>query len=238
MIPTYTSLQKPADILVQHRDGRSEYALTDHRTFAEVESELDISVAFALVRTLAAVRFARERGGYYRVAYISRERPPERVVQAIASAGGVLEVDHVEQPYRGQLADPSALIDGALRGLGEADAARTGTPLTLEGLKKLQGEYAAWGPRLEVDEVAYWSSVLHLGAFAGEVLRASSGGGWAVTETLNLDIPIVYVCGPQTIFLLSKAEKFLDSPATDSIEFTVSQSIMMAQHLASRTPAK
>jgi len=234
----YSSLQKPADIMAQFRDGRSLYLLTDHRPFAEVGSDIDLSVAFALIRTMNAVRFARSRGGYYRVAYAALERPPERMVQAIVSAGGVLEVDHVEQPYMGSAANPTALIDEALRGLGQADAARTGRPLTLEGLKALEGEYATWGPRLEVDEVAYWSSVMHLGAFAGEVFRGAKGGSWAVTDRFNLGIPVIYVCGPQVLFLLSTVTKFLDSPQTESVEFSVSQSIWTADHLPSPPSAK
>ena len=212
-------------------DGSSLYFLTDHRQSAEIESDLDLSVAFALVRTLNAVRFARARGGSYRVVYGTRERPPERVVQAIVSAGGVLEVNQVEQPFMGSKADLNVLIDEALRGLGQADAARTGKPLTLEGLKALEAEYAAWCPKLEDDEVAYWSSVIHLGAFAGEVFRGAKGGGWLVTDHFNLGIPVIYVCEPMTIFLLSKVMKFLDSPESDSVEFCVSHGIFTVDKL-------
>jgi hypothetical protein len=239
----YSSLQKPADIMAKLKDGRSIYVLSDHRSFAEIESDLDLSVAFALVRTINAGRFARASGGHYLVVYSTRERPPDRMVQAIVSAGGVLEVNHVEQPFIGSPMDTTALIDEALRGMGQADAARTGKPLTLEGLKALQAEYASWTPKLEDDEIAYWSSVMHLGAFAGEVLRGAKGGGWAVTEEFDrLDIPIIYVYETAELsaelFLLSKVMKFLENPQEDSVEACISEGISVADHMPPPSTAK
>ncbi len=216
----YSSLER-ADFMVQHKDGMSIYVQTDHRTAADIESEPDLSTAFAIIRVLYPTRTGRQQGTPFKVHYTLNEPPPEFLHQAIASAGGLLMIDQKETAYQGQPMDLLQLLNGSLSNLGRAVAQRHGKSLSTEGLKEIEGVYLANRSDPEEDEVAYYTAIVELGAFAGEVMRGLRGGGWNATDEEIGTIPVVYDCGPMSVNFLGKAIKYFENGQEDSLAYMV-----------------
>lgn len=244
----YSSLDR-IDIVSTSKEGQRQYWQTDHRTAREIEREPALSVLFALVRLLGARSVAlaeREEGAPEPVViYSALHRPPEFLRQAIRAAGGRLSIganlDPLPEPasngggsflgraLRGLFGSGAArgatasslddILQRAFADLARAVAARHRVALDLEGLQAVEDAIAATGPDPEGDETEYWTAVFELGAFGGEVLRASSGGRWVQGElgTLPFVLSTRYRGGEATVNPLGKAIKRFEAGEEDSL---------------------
>jgi hypothetical protein len=186
----FSSLDRVDIVLQAGPDGRPRYVQTDHRTAEEVESESALSVLFALVRVLNPRRQVEAGAAQPIVLYLAQSRPPEFLCQAIRAAGGLLVVgsgrDLRPEPDEGDTPPLEEVIDSAFADLAHAVAMEHGVQLTLEGLETVERSLASVAGGPEEDEVAYWSAVVKLGAFGGELIRASNGGQWTVVASGSL----------------------------------------------------
>ncbi|MFC1610137.1 hypothetical protein ACFL6C_04215 [Myxococcota bacterium] len=214
----YSSLDR-IDIVAEQPDGTQFSVQTDHRSAEEIESEPDLSIIFTLIRILNPLRMGEMAVGG--VDYIFQAPPPDFLQQAVASAGAVLKVDKQPVPYTGPELEVTVLANQSLAALANDVAKERGLPFTEEGLAELEAEIAEDIPDQEEDEVGYWTTVIQLGAFCGEVIRAAVGGSWIVPEMAMSSLPFVFqatVRGDESkINPLGKAIKFLDDPESDSL---------------------
>lgn len=207
----FTSLGS-IDIVARRKDGRAEYVQTDHRTAEEIEAEAELSVVFALVRVLNPRRMAKEGEPEPVVIYHAREEPPAFLRQAIAAAGGRLTFGNapVDAVPDVEAAPPLAeVLASAFAALARRTAEEHEVELTQEGLEVVEAALAETAGDPEEDEYEYWSAVLRLGGFGGEIIRASNGGHWAYSDsgTLPMVLETTFRGGRATVNPLGKAIK-------------------------------
>jgi hypothetical protein len=245
----YASLDR-IDVVSQRTNGVKEYWQTDHRGAEEIEARRALSTLFALVRILQPLRWEDPAEPRPVVIYSATNPPPEFLRQAIRAAGALLTIgDDIEpQPWPEPARPESGSFFGrAMRGLfggGQAAAAAPAAPslddivqqafaelarevaaahgvgVDVEGLRVVEDAVAARQPDPEDDETAYWTAVLELGAFGGEVLRARNGGRWVQADrmgTLPFALATRYRGGDATVNPLGKAIKRLAGGEDDSV---------------------
>lgn len=83
------------------------------------------------------------------------------------------------------------MISSAFANLAQAVATECQVLLTPEGLQTVELALADVAGDPEEDEIAYWSAVVKLGSFGGEVIRASNGGQWIATDSGSLPFALV-----------------------------------------------
>src|SRR5262249_44281881 len=107
----------------------------------------------------------------------------------------------------------------AFANLARAVAAEHGVELTVEGLEIVERALAETAGDPEEDEIAYWSAVMKLGSFGGEVIRASNGGRWLVVATgsLPLALTTTFQGEEATVNPLGKAIKRFANGEGDSL---------------------
>ena len=205
----YTSLDR-IDIVTKTKDtGRLGYVQTDHRSPAEIESEPELAVLFALTRVLAAGHMGEREGGA-EVTYTCVAPPPDFLREAVASAGGSVAVNQeaLEPPARPRpVAD---LADAAFRGLAERTRARYGGALDEGLLVRLEDATLQALPDREEDEGAYWTRLHELAAVCGELLREKTGGRWAEADDRESVLPFAFKAGDAAVFVADKAQRLLD----------------------------
>jgi hypothetical protein len=218
----FSSLDR-ADIVLKPTDGRKHFVQTDHRTAAEVEEEPELSVLFALVRVLNPKRMAEKGDPEPVVLYETMHQPPEFLCRAIAAAGGRLSVARNPQPAPAGTPPLEEIVESAFTGLARRVAADYGIELSPQGLEVVERDLADTAEDPEEDEFAYWSAVLKLGTFAGELIRASNGGRWVVadTGTLPFALTTTYQGAEATVNPLGKAIKRFANGEEDSVAFLV-----------------
>jgi len=216
----FSSLDR-IDVVLEPAGGRQTVVQTDHREAAEVAAEPELSTLFAVIRVLNPVR-AAEPGLVRSIQYDIQHEPPGFLADAIRAAGGSLTVDRQARP-----ADVVPPLDGivseAFAGLARRTATDHGVEVTQVGLAVVERSLAAAAPDPEDDEFAYWSAVVKLGAFAGEVVRAANGGEWRVVETGTLPFALAtrFRGEPATANPLGKAIKQLENGDEDSVSSLV-----------------
>jgi len=217
----FSSLDRVDIVLKPGSDGRQQFVQTDHRTAAEIEQERELSALFALVRVLNPKRMAEAGAPEPVVLYWAQERPPEFFRRVIHAAGARLVIGNGPEPEAEEGPPPSLdeVIESAFAGLARAVAAEHGVYLTSKGLESVEAKLADLAGDPEEDEYAYWSAVLKLGGFAGEVIRASNGGLWKVTDSGSLPFALTTrFRGEQaTVNPLGKAIKRFTNGAGDSL---------------------
>lgn len=217
----FTSLDRTDIVLVPGPDGRRRFVQTDHRTAAEIAAGPELSVLFALVRVLNPKRSAEAGEPEPEVAYSAMERPPEFLRRAIRAAGGRLLVGDSMTPDTDDEPVPplDAILESAFADLARAVAAEYGVAPSLDGLAALEDTLATVAGDPNADEYAYWSAVLRLGGFAGEMVRQSNGGRWRVAEDGTLPIALVtpFKGGEATVNPLGKAVKRFANGNGDSL---------------------
>jgi hypothetical protein len=206
----YTSLDR-IDLAIPAEDtGRTEYVLTDHRNAAEVESEPEISVLFALTRVLAAKSMAaRERGGDVTYACLGGA-PPASLQEAVTTAGGRFTVNLEPASFPPSARSVNDLADAAFRALAERVRLRMDGTLGEALLQRLETETLQTPPDKEEEEGAYWTRVHELAALCGEVLRSKLGGQWAQAEDLGGLLPFAFKTPNATFYVADKAQSFVD----------------------------
>ncbi len=218
----FSSLDRVDIVLKKGPDGRLTFVQTDHRSAEEIEREPELSVLFALVRVLNPRRMAEPGGPEPVVIYTSMERPPEFLHRAIRAAGGLLSVgpgsDPEQEPAEGR-PPLQPIVEEAFADLARAVAAGHGVELTPAGLEEVERIEAARAGDPEDDEIGYWSAVVKLGAFAGEVVRAANGGRWAVVDSGSLPFALTttYQGQEATVNPLGKAIKRFANGEEDSV---------------------
>jgi len=184
----FSSLDRADIVLNPDPDGRQKYVQTDHRTCEEIEQCPEISTLFALIRILNPKRMAEIGSPDPVVLYSAQVRPPEFLRRVIHAAGGQLVIGDTFQPESNE-AEPASLIEiveVAFVQLVRAVRTEYGLSLSADGLESLEKALAQKAIDPEAEEFEYWSAVLKLGSFAGEVIRESNGGRWIITKSGSL----------------------------------------------------
>jgi hypothetical protein len=122
------------------------------------------------------------------VFYSTVQSPPEFLRVVIHAAGGRLMIGNDCRPVPDS-GEPMALeqvVKSAFANLAQAVANEYDVPLSSDGLALLERAIADAVGIAEQDEAAYWSAVVKLGCFGGEVLRESNGGHWMVVDSGSL----------------------------------------------------
>jgi hypothetical protein len=217
----FSSLDRIDIVLKPGPDGRRTYVQTDHRSAAEVEEEPELSVLFALTRVLNPKRMAGEGEPEPVVLYTAQELPPPFLRQAVRAAGRRITVGTDERPVPDDEEPPplGEVIASAFATLARAVATEHGVRLTVQGLEKVEAALADEAGDPEEDEVSYWSAVMKLGTFGGELIRASNGGRWQVVDSGTLPFALVtsYQGGEATVNPLGKAVKRFANGEEDSL---------------------
>jgi hypothetical protein len=188
----FSSLDRFDIVLKPGPDGRQQVLQTDDRTAAEVEREPELSTLFAVIRVLQAKRMATRGSPEPVVFYVAQERPPAFLRRAIRAAGGLLAFGDALQleAIEGMSDTLDTVLEPAFADLARAVAAEHRVGLTADGLKVVENALAELSGDPEADEVAYWSAVVKLGSFGGEVIRASNGGRWQTTNSVSLPLAL------------------------------------------------
>jgi hypothetical protein len=136
------------------------YVQTDHRTTAEIEADLELSILFGVVRAVNP-----RRSGPGPVLFQAAHRPPLALERALRAAGAALAVGEAFEkplpPSPGVEPLPALqdVVEQAFAGL----ARRQGVTLDLDGLLRLEERVWDKRPDPEDDEAAYWGTVMTLG---------------------------------------------------------------------------
>lgn len=205
----YTSLDRIDIVTKKKETGRPGYLLTDHRTAAEIESEPELSVLFALTRVKAASAMAAGEGGAD-VLYVCRSTPPAFLREAVAAAGGSLTVDAGTPLPAPPTRTVGEIADEAFRALAGRVAKRDGGNLDRALLERLEDATLQAPPKQEGDEPLYWARTLELAAVCGELLRAKTGGRWTEATDRGGLFPFAFTAGNGTFNVADKARRFLD----------------------------
>jgi len=217
----FSSLDRVDIVLTPGPDGRQQFVQSDHRTAAAVEQERELSALFALVRVLNPKRMAEAGAPEPVVMYSVQERPPEFLRRVVHAAGGQLVIGSGLQPEAEEEPPPSLdeVIESSFVGLARAVAAEYGVPLTPNGLESVEDKLAGLAGDPKKDEYTYWSAVLKLGSFGGEVIRASNGGRWKVTASGSLPFALTtrFRGEEATVNPLGKAIKRFTNGEEDSL---------------------
>lgn len=216
----FASLDR-VDIVTRGTDGRMQYVQTDHRTTEEVEREPELSILFALVRVLTPKRMASTDAPDPVVIYAAQSQPPAFLQQAIHAAGGRVMVGSEIQPTLEARETPplEEIIAAAFPNLAHAVAVAHGVALTPKGLAEAERALAQVAGDPDENEIGYWSAVMKLGSFGGEVIRACNGGHWLTVESGSLPFALsTNFRGAQaTINPLGKAIKRFANGEGDSV---------------------
>lgn len=217
----FSSLDRVDIVLKADAEGRQRFVQTDHRTADEVSAEPELSALFALIRVLAPRRLAAAGSLAPTVCYSSRERPPEFLRRVIAAAGGQLLVgdDIRPEPFDGEPPPLDEVVQATCAELARATAAEFGVSATTAGLADVETRLAAEAGDPEESEIEYWSAVLKLGTFGGEIIRAGNGGRWQVLdlESLPLALATRFRGEEAIVNPLGKAIKRFDNGPEDSL---------------------
>ncbi len=191
----FSSLDRADLELKPGPDNRQQFVQTDHRTAAEIEETPELSVLFALVRVLNPKRLAEPGSPEPVIFYATQELPPEFLRRAIHAAGGRLVIGNKKEPVPTDAgpSDLQELISSAFANMARTVTDEYQVPLTVDGLQKVELALANEAGDPEEDEITYWSAVVKLGSFGGEVIRALNGGQWRNTNSGTL--PFV-LCTP------------------------------------------
>lgn len=178
----------PTSFCNRGASGRPQYVQTDHRTPEEIEQEPELSVLFALVRVLNPKRMGEAGSPEPLVTYSAQHRPPEFLQRAIRAAGGLVTVGTSTEPEPDEGSAPGLeeVVGSAFARLAQAVASEHQVAPTPEGLETVERALAAGAGDPEEDPLAYWSAVVKLGCFGGELIRASNGGRWMVAGSGSL----------------------------------------------------
>jgi hypothetical protein len=204
----YSSLHK-IDIVAEEA-SRKIFVQTDHRDRSEVDQEVEISVIFALARTIAPRRM--KDAGNAVVRYVALGELHPAIARVLVATGAELEEHGAKHGLAGiERVEPAQLADEAFGTLGQRLLAEAKLGADEQGLiafaESLQG-----APALEEDEIGYWTSVVQLAAVTGEVIRAKHGGGWIQDDDFSDEIPFVFRPAGDTGMVnpVGKSIKFLE----------------------------
>lgn len=198
------------DLVTADRGGGATAVLTDHRTRAEIDGELDMAIVFALSRALRARAFLTAEGrAVTAVVYVAADEPPPALRDALAAADVALEVRPGPRRSLGPAgATVDAIADRSFGAIAAAVARRTGLTDPAAVLRVLEAETLADRPDREADEAGYWTRVVELMAATVAVLRTKHAGTWIATD--HSVVPFGFALGPDHHVLpVNRAMRFL-----------------------------
>ncbi|HYF61430.1 MAG TPA: hypothetical protein VD886_01365 [Herpetosiphonaceae bacterium] len=220
----YASLDR-VDIMSEGEGGRPWYIQTDHRAADEIEQTAELSTVFALLRILNARRLADSRGEDPLLLYVMTSPPPAFLSQAIAAAGGRVQIGRgAPEQLPANVPALDELLQAAFAALAQRTADDNGVPVSIDGLADVETALAADPISAEEDEIAYWTTVVSLGALGGEVIRAANGGRWAAGGRGTLPVALsTSFNGDEKSLVnpLGKAIKLLANGEEDSLVYLV-----------------
>jgi hypothetical protein len=184
----YSSLHK-IDIVAEEA-SRKVFVQTDHRERHEVDAELEVSVIFALARTILPMRMEGSEGAVVRYVALGELHPA--IAKVLVATGAELEEHGEKRGLSGiERSTPATLADEAFASLGKRLLAAAQLPADEAGLVAF-AKTLSDTPALDEDEIAYWTNVVHLAAVTGEVIRAKYRGEWIEDTEGYADIPFVF----------------------------------------------
>ena len=209
-VPVYSSLDRIDIVSRDGRTGQKIFRQTEHRSPQEIRREEELSILFALARVLNPMSMREEGQPPPSVRYMVTETPPESLQEAVAAAGGQLEVNAQPLPYAGPPVDVSDLADRTFSALAQRVLDREGWVKGEEALVQLETEILAQVPDKEEDETTFWTSALEISALAGELLRDVTHGRWVMDPHRMSVIPFAFEGPDGVIFnVAGKVERFL-----------------------------
>jgi hypothetical protein len=201
--------------------GRRHFVQMDHRTCAEVEAEPDLSALFAIIRVLNPMRARGENEPDPIVSCSFVDLPPPFLADAIAAAGGrLVKGASISEPIAATQGPAlHSVVASAMAGLVRATMTEHRVSFDATGLLAVERSLSATRISADEDAYAYWSAVLKLGSFAGELIRASNGGRWDTTGSGSLPIVLVtsFRGDEATVNPLGKAIKRFAQGEEDSV---------------------
>lgn len=215
----YASLDR-IDIISTGEDGQPWYIQTDHRSAEEIAQTAELSTVFAVLRLLNARRLAESQGEEASISYVFSSPPPDFLIPVIAAAGGHVQIGlAAPAPQPEEIPDLGALLQDAFAALARRTAADHAVPLSLDGLAAAEQALTADPIDAEEDTIGYWTTVVSLGALAGEIMRAAKGGHWVTGGQGTLPVVLATQFGDEeaTVNPLGKAIKLLANGEEDSL---------------------
>ena len=228
----FCSLDRADIVLKPDSDGRSQFVQTDHRTTEDIESAQELSAVFALIRILNPKRMAEPGSPEPMVICSFQDRPPEFLRVIISSTGGrCVYGDNLTTDADLPAPQPlDQVINSSFAALALAVSREFQADMTTDGLRKIEERLTLIFQPADEDENAYWSAVLKLGAFGGELIRKFNGGDWTKVETGTLPFALTtsFRGESATVNPLGKAIKFFANGSDDSLVALVN---MLRQNL-------
>jgi hypothetical protein len=215
----YASLDR-IDVISTGEDGRPWYIQTDHRSAEEIAQTRELSTVFALLRILNAQRLAESRGEHARISYVLASSPPPFFSAVIAAAGAQVQLGlGAPEALPAEVSALDMVLQDAFAGLAERTAADHAVSVSLAGLAAVEQALTAAPLDAEEDTIGYWTTVVALGALAGEVMRAANGGQWVTGGQGTLPVVLATRLGGEdaTVNPLGKAIKRLTHGEEDSL---------------------
>jgi hypothetical protein len=214
----YSSLHK-IDLVAQDKNGPGKlFVQTDHRDAEEVAREVEISVIFALTRTLLPKRMPEAKQAVVRYVCMGKLHPA--LAEVIAATGAQAEANGASVKLDGvKRRAPADIADATFATLGKRLLAEHHLAADETGLAAFEAlmKDAPAKPDDE-DEIAHWTAVAELAAVTGEVLRAKYGGRWVDDPKDFADIPFMFEPARDAGLVnpVGKAIKFLLHGAAES----------------------
>jgi hypothetical protein len=199
-------------------DGRPVAVQTDHRRSAEIESEPELSVLFAMARVLNA-RSHLEEGGHRGapVHYALDDEPPALLREALAAVGGTIERGRRTERLGAACEETvGELADRCFASLAQRVKTRVGSRDVAIALRMLEDQTFADPPGRD-DEPRYWARVLELAALAGELLRAKYPGRWVQTDRALVPFGFQVDSGAAVMFPTNRAQRVIEDGPDESL---------------------
>lgn len=230
--------------MAAEQDGRKVYIQTDHRSPAEMNETSEISVLFALVRTLLPHRMTESGQAPSTVRYAALDGASDAVAEAIASTGAELESSGSGTPevlpYAGTPRTPAEIADEAFKSLAHTVALRESVPISGTGLADFEARLLAQQESdPDLGEIESWTAALELAALTGECLRRNGDGGqWQISDEVFRDSEQV---SPSDLgilpFIFTAKGGFMHNAANKAIRAMSEPGQSTVQLLASAKPA-
>lgn len=231
--------------MAAEQDGRKVYLQTDHRSPEEMDETPEVSVLFALIRTLLPHRMTEAGQPRAGVRYAALGGASEAVSEAIASTGAELESSASGTPeivpYSGTPRTPTEIADEAFTGLAHRVALRESVPVSGTGLAEFEARLLAQQEDdPDLGEIESWTAVIELAALTGECLRRiGDGGQWQVSDEVFADNEQI---SPSDLgmlpFIFTATGGFMHNAANKAIRALSEPGQSTVQLLASTQPAE
>lgn len=212
----YSSLHK-LDIVAKDPQGTPLVVQTDHRGKDEIDGDVEISVLFALTRTLLPKRTEYKDA---KIRYVAMDDLHPAIARVCVSTGAEVEAKGtIVDLSRVAKTAPADLADEAFASLGKKALAREGLSADEQGLVRFEATLEKVS--MEEDEIRYWTNIAELAAVTGEVLRAKFGGRWVDDPQGWADMPFMFQIAGDSGFMnpVGKAVKFFLHGASESPRF-------------------